>query len=119
MTASKKRVDLTLQQKVEVIRASEQPGSSQRTLAEKFKVGKTQIQVISKRKRELLDTYKSNASSSRKRLCYRNEYEDIDEITWEWFQRARSQNISISGPMLQELAYNNSKSQSTLDCFFK
>ena len=82
---------MTLQQKVEVVQASEQPGSSQRTLAEKFGVGKTQIQTILKKKRELVNTYKANADSSRKRLCYRDEYDDIDELTWHWFELARSQ----------------------------
>ena len=109
MATTKKRVDLTLQQKVEVIQASEQPGSSQRTLAEKFGVGKTQIQTILKNKRELLDAYKANADSSRKRLCYRSDYDDIDELTWRWFQRARSQNIPISGPMIQEQAREYAK----------
>lgn len=59
MATTKKRVDLTLQQKVEVIQAK-QPGSSQQTLAEKFGVRKTQIQMILKKKRELLDAYKVN-----------------------------------------------------------
>ena len=88
MATTKKRVDLTLQQKVEVIQASEQPGSSQRTLAEKFGVGKTQIQTILKNKRELLDAYKANADSSRKRLCCDSDHDDIVELTWRWFQRA-------------------------------
>ena len=59
MATTKKRVNLILQQKVEVIQAK-QPGSSQQTLAEKFGVRKTQIQMILKKKRELLDAYKVN-----------------------------------------------------------
>ena len=78
MATTKKRVDLYLQQKVEVIQASEQPGSSQQTLAERFGVGKTQIQMILK-KHELLDTYKANAGSFRKRLCFHSDYDDIDD----------------------------------------
>ena len=109
MATTKKRVDLTLQQKVEVIQASERPGSSQRTLAERFGVGKTQIQTILKKKRKLLDAYKVNADSSRKRLCYRSDYDNIDELTWRWFQRARSQNIPISGQMIQEQAQEYAK----------
>ena len=94
--AARKRVHLSLEQKIEVIKASEQP--------ERFSVGKTQIQTILKKKRELLDAYKANANSSRKRLCYHGDHEDLDELTWCWFQLARSQNIPISGPMIQEQA---------------
>ena len=90
---SKKRVELTLQQKIKVIQASKKPGSSQRTLAKKLGVGKTQIQTILKKKHKLLDAYKVNADSSRKQLCYRGEYDDINEITWHWFELVRSQNI--------------------------
>jgi len=31
-------------------------------------------------------------------------YKDLDKIMWEWFIRARSSNISVSGRMVQEKA---------------
>jgi hypothetical protein len=100
--ASRKRVELTLANKVALINASN--GKSQRQLAVEFGIGKTQVQTILKRKAELLDSYDENGSSSRKRARYCNEEEDIDKLTWQWFQRARSINAPLSGPMIQEQA---------------
>ena len=79
-------------------------------------MGKIQIQTILKKKHKLLDAYKANADSSRKRLCYCGEYDDIDEITWHWFELARSQNIPISGPMIQEQAREYAKELHNDDC---
>ena len=52
----KKRNDLSLQQKVSVIKASE-PKPSIRKLAEEFNCGKTQISTILQNKHEILDMY--------------------------------------------------------------
>ena len=89
MASKRKRVDLSLKEKIAVIKASEEADSSQRKLAERFGVGKTQIQVILSKKQELLDAFKANGNLQRKRLCYRGTHEEIDDLTWRWFQRAR------------------------------
>lgn len=105
--AASKRTELTLKQKVELIKAS--AGQSSRQLAEKFAVGRTQVQTILKRKAELMTAYEENGNSSRKRACYRSDYEDIDELTWRWFQRVRGLNTPVSGPMIQHQALDYAK----------
>ena len=105
--SARKRTKLSLQQKVEVIKAN--AGRSQRQLAEQFGIGKTQVQCILKRRAELMAAYEDNSSGSRKRLCYRHDHDDIDELTWCWFQRVQSLNTPVSVPMIQQQAQDYAK----------
>ena len=75
-----------------------------RRLADEYGVGKTQIQQTIKRKAEYMTAYEDNACSSRKRLCTRLVSDDLEHSVWSWFEKARSMNIPVSGPMLQERA---------------
>lgn len=59
--------------------------------------------------------YEDNGNLARKRLRYRSEHEDIDELTWRWFQRVRAKNTLISGPMIQEQARMYAKELNKLD----
>ena len=102
MDASPKRRALSLSDRVAVIRES--ASKSQRDLAQQYGVEKSTIQGILKRKAEILEAYEVNQSPDRKRVCRRTENEDLDKATHEWFQRVRSQNVPVSGPMLQEKA---------------
>ena len=55
--ANRKRTELTLNKKVELIKLSEKSGKSQRKLAEDFAIGKSQVFNILKRKREFIDAF--------------------------------------------------------------
>ena len=101
---SAKRKELTLEAKIELIKASEHSSLSQRQLAAKFGISKTQVQGVLKRKAEFIGAYESNCNLASKRICYHNGESDIDELTWRWFQRVRSKNTPISGPLIQEQA---------------
>ena len=67
-------------------------------------LGKTQVQSILKRKAELLEELDSDGSGSQKQALYRTDYDDIDQLTWTWFQRARGLNTPVSGPIIQQRA---------------
>lgn len=84
------------------------PQESTRKLAEKIKCGKTQIQNILKKKDEILRSFETNSSSNIKRLRGVKNNE-IDSTLLEWLRKARSKNIPITGPMLQEKAMQISK----------
>ena len=102
--AKRKRKELTLQEKVDVIACKDKnPAIGIREKAEKFKCGKTQIQSTLRDKRKLLHKFakNGNASSKRARMC---RFQDIDSAMLEWFRMARSKNIPVSGPMLQAKA---------------
>ena len=95
--SKRKRTELTLNQKVDLVQKS--VGRSQRSLADKY-----QVQNILKRKSEYLTAWEENCGNDRKRLCSGLAYKDTGTLTWQWFQTARSNNLPVSGPMIQEQA---------------
>ena len=94
--AKERRKELSLAEKVNVINEYEQTGKSQRLLAEKFGVGKTQIQQTIKRKAEYMTAFEDNTASSRKRLCTRLSSDELEATVWSWFKTARSKTIPVS-----------------------
>ena len=102
--AKRKRRELTLQGKVDVIAYKDKnPAIGIREIAEKFQCGKKKIQSTLRDKRKLLDKFATNgnAASKRARMC---RFQNIDSAMLEWFRMARSKNIPVSGPMLQAKA---------------
>ena len=71
-------------------------------LAEQFGVGRTRIQQTLKRKAELLSDYESNANLDSKRQRRASGYEDINELTWRWFQDASACKALLLVPIIQE-----------------
>lgn len=85
---SRKRKVLTLEERVAVIKKTEE-GKSCRTVATEFGVGKTQIQTIVKEREEIMKKWESGESSSKKYSKPRTaDYQDLDKIMWEWFAKA-------------------------------
>ncbi|CAF1163268.1 unnamed protein product [Adineta steineri] len=97
------RNDLNLEQKVNLIKDSEQ-GMSYRVLKDKFHISVGSISNILKRKNEYLDDYECNQSKKMKRKSTNNFTQQLGEKTYEWFALQRSKRIPISGPLLQEYA---------------
>ena len=93
-----------------VIQQKESEGKSQRELVKIFGVNKTQIQNTLKRKVDVLAAYDDNLPNDWKRVRIFQFNEDIDSLTFRWFQRARSLNLPISGPLIQEKALRFAKS---------
>ena len=104
MATKQKRKELSLKEKVSVIRAHEEPGSSQRKLAAQFGIGKTQVQCILKRKAEYMAAYEENDRDEIKRTCHGLKLVNIESATWEWFKRARAMSMPVSGPLVREQA---------------
>ena len=101
-----KRHYLTLKEKVEVIKTAEKDRSmNQRTLAEKFECGKTQIAQILKKNESIMSLYKSNqCGSSMKKMSRTSMFEDVNKALFEWYVLACSKNIYPGGPQLLEKA---------------
>ena len=122
-TPSPKRVrkDLTLKDKINLIDESEKlPKVTQKELSVKFGIGTTTVSDILKRKEFYRKQFKEDASSKRQRFISESKFGDLNETVFKWFQQARSKNIPISGPIIQEkalqfareLGYNDFKASS-------
>lgn len=98
-----KRKFLTLDDRVKVIKLSE-AGKSSRSIADEIGVGRTQIQNIVKRKREILDEHEKNHNSAAKRFRRTTTFEDVNELLLNWFHDATSRQINVSGPLLKQKA---------------
>ena len=112
----KKRTELTLEKKVELIREHEKTKKSCRVLSNEFKVGRQTVSNLLKRKAEVLEAYEENVANDRKRvkLCV-TVNEELNIKVWEWYQKVRARNLPISGPMIQEQALEYAKDFSLHD----
>ena len=95
---------LTLREKVEVIQLSGTGGISARKLADRFGCGKTQITKALKNKQKIMSEWNSNESSSTQKRSNNEKFSDVNQLSWEWYARARESNIPVSGPLLVEEA---------------
>ncbi|GBM41458.1 hypothetical protein AVEN_130927-1 [Araneus ventricosus] len=100
-----KRKRLTLKENIDVPEVSGKEKLSVRCLAERFKVGKTQISELLKDKDEIRKMWMVNSNENSKNLKFRKtETSEIDEVVIKWFRSARTKNIPINGVLLQEKA---------------
>jgi hypothetical protein len=96
-----RRVELNLQDKINLIKESEIfPKPSQKSLSEKFRVGKTTVSDILKRKSE----YLANENVQKFRFGNKSKHDNLNDLMWDWFRQARDKAIPLSGPILQSKA---------------
>ncbi|XP_072426251.1 transcription termination factor 3, mitochondrial isoform X1 [Chiloscyllium punctatum] len=105
-TAKRKRVALTILEKVEIINKLDQ-GSSVKTLCEAYGVGITTIYDI-KKQREKLFKFCAESDTvqgiSERKMLRRAKSADHDDALYKWFRHRRSEGLPISGTMLMEKA---------------
>ena len=100
---NKKQVHLSLEKKVEVIKAAEKGNRNIRSLAEEFGCGKTQVAEILKKKNIIMCKYSSNACKHQQVLrSKQSEYAELNKLLYDWYTLAVSRNIYPGGPQLSE-----------------
>ncbi|KAJ4441908.1 hypothetical protein ANN_11768 [Periplaneta americana] len=99
---SQKRKRLSLKEKVDIVKHSKKEKLSVRELGTKFNVGKTQVSEILKSKNVILKSYTENANENTKKAF--PEGLAIDNLTYEWFCRARANKMPLSGTLIREKA---------------
>ena len=102
--ASRKNKELSLEEKIKLLKFLDD-GNSERKAAKEFKVSKGTVSNVKRRGSEYLNQYQNeNLPGDRCRKFRKTENDEINKLTWEWFREARSMNLPISGPLLQETA---------------
>eukprot|EP00102_Acyrthosiphon_pisum_P024766 XP_016661976.1 PREDICTED: tigger transposable element-derived protein 3-like [Acyrthosiphon pisum] len=94
---------LSLNEKIKLIESSEKDKLTVKQICELFKCGKSQVYNILKQKNEIKEQW-MNGNGRMKRKPKSNANEEINNLTWEWFESTRTKNISISGPIIQTKA---------------
>ena len=114
LTERKKRKDLSLAEKVYIINVREKSKKTQRELAAEFNVGRTQIGNVFRRKKEILQKFKylraNGLSGEEKPFSSRcAQYEEVNELTWEWVQRCMQTEVKVTGCQIQRYALRVAK----------
>lgn len=70
----------------------------------RFNIGKTQAAEIARNKDKIRTKWLSGINVNQKKSFLRTEGFNIDRLCYEWFSRARSQNIPVSGSLVKAKA---------------
>nr|CAI5870029.1 unnamed protein product [Callosobruchus analis] len=100
---------------MQIITESEKFSTSARKLAEKFGVGRTQVNDILKNKSDLKEIFEENSNPEQKTKFPKTEGLAIDQVVYNWFCKSRNRNIPISGPLLKEKALEAAKNLKILN----
>lgn len=103
MSKPQKRKCLTLEERVKCIKLLES-GKSSRAVANEIGVGRTQVQNVLKRKRDIMNEFESNGNLNFKRQKRETEYSELNNLVYRWFVDATSRLVNVSGPLIQEKA---------------
>lgn len=101
----RKHVELTVDQRLNLIRHSQTtPKPTLKQLSEQFGIGLSTVSDILSKKNDYIAQLAQAPSCSRQRLVKKSEFGLLNDALYEWFGKARSKGIPISGPLLQEKA---------------
>lgn len=102
----RKRVVLSIQQKLEIIKQFED-GKSAKTLSQDYGIGDQTVRDLVKQKDKFLKFACSSDSSSgmkKRKTMKKSSFEDLDTAMLEWFNNQRAQGNPVNGPICAEKA---------------
>ncbi|KAM6215423.1 jerky protein homolog [Rhynchocyon petersi] len=102
----RKRVVLTLKEKMEICSRLER-GESRKALMQEYNVGMSTLYDIRAHKAQLLRFFAHSDSSqalARRRTLHTPKLQQLDRVLYEWFLVKRAEGVPVSGPMLVEKA---------------
>ena len=102
-TSKRRRTDLTLGQKREIVRVMGRERPSQAELAKRFSCAQSTISKITKSKDPLLKEAEENKLTTRKRKRASKD-DDVDAALYTWFIDARARDVPITSAILEEKA---------------
>ena len=114
MANKRKRNDLSLADKFEVVKLLEQKTMSQTEIAKKLGCSQGQVSNISQKRDEIRAEFEKNANPDRKRQRS-GKASDVEGALSQWFIDARARDIPLSGPILAEKAADLAKTLGKTD----
>ncbi|XP_036598361.1 jerky protein homolog-like [Trichosurus vulpecula] len=106
MSGKRKRVVLTIKDKLDIIKKLEE-GSSSKQLSVIYGIGETTVRDIRKNKEKII-TYASNSDSTsllaKRKSMKPSMYEELDRAMLEWFNQQRAKGNPVSGPICAKRA---------------
>ena len=102
-----KRVNKTLKDKCQALRELEEDVPN-KDVAKKYGVPKNTSSTWSKNKDKYFAALEEGSSTKRKKLR-QGDHVDLDKIVFKWFLNVRSQNVTLSGDIVQQKAANYAK----------
>lgn len=100
-----KRRLLTLREKMEIVDTlGRDEKLSVRDLARKFNIGKTQAAAIVKNKDKIRSKWAAGENEHQKKSFLKSDGLSVDKMCFEWYARSRSENMTLTGPMVKAKA---------------
>ena len=103
MATKRRRTDLTLRKKVEIVSLMERERPSQAELSRRFNCSQSTISKITKNKDAILHEAEENKSAICKRKRSSKD-DDVDAALYAWFVDARARDAPIISAVLEEKA---------------
>ena len=101
----RKHGELSLQQRISLIQAAKlTPKPTLKQLAERFAIGISTVSDILRKQDQYINQLNSGSSGERQRTTRTTAFGPLNETLFEWFQKARSKGLPISGPILHSKA---------------
>jgi hypothetical protein len=73
------------------------PKLTQKFLSSKYVIGTNTVSDILKKKADvLLGQYENNADGKKKRFDNACKFDELNKLTWDWFQKARATSYPIT-----------------------
>lgn len=94
--------ELTLEEKIEVIRYAEHNG--ERATARKFNIGKTTVNNLKKKRNELFKRFEQQDETALSPSIRSTRNSDINRLTYSWFLRLKANNVRITKSTIQHIA---------------
>lgn len=97
--SQRKRKSISLEEKLDVINAYEET-NSQNKVASRFDLDRSTVQTILRNKKAIIEAIQNGGGAKRARLK-QPTHVDLEKTLVNWMERARSQNLPVSGDMLK------------------
>lgn len=103
MASKPKQNRLSLEQKVTVLKKLDE-GVRANRLASDYGVTESAISQIKRKRSEILAAVTSTYQGVKKKTLHKEEYPEVEQKLYDWFQKQRERNCPINGPLFKAKA---------------